>query len=88
MIWRDEQLPVSVKSIINKISQWIRKNKLHINGTKTRAVSFSDRFHLSINLEIDLSGCAKMLGLTIDINLYWRLHIIIYTGTRDVTHFV
>lgn len=68
------------KDTLMKISHWSVNNKLYINDGKTSALIFSKHTSVKnkINTELPnltVSSWSSMLGLVIDENLTWNLHI-------------
>jgi hypothetical protein len=67
---------------INKISEWMRVNKLSINISKTFYILFRPSLKLSNNIKLAIDGCEihkvshlKFLGIFIDDKLSWKIHI-------------
>ena len=69
---------------IPKVTEWFNSNKLYINTNKTVAMHFCTRQRtltiseslININGDtIPFSTCTKFLGINIDNNLTWKLHI-------------
>lgn len=67
---------------LEKIDEWCRDNKLTINSDKTKFLTFTKRRTINENITISLKGnnieevtSFNYLGLHIDNNLNWSMHI-------------
>ena len=69
---------------MNQLSSWFNANKLTLNTDKSSFTIFKSRGHRSLNLPnhiefqnklLKRSSQIKFLGLTIEENLTWNLHI-------------
>ena len=79
-----EQIQTTLTSALNKISSWLKANKLTLNVKKSNLVLFSigknhknkENIKLTIsNEELEQKDYAKYLGIYIDKNLSWRKQI-------------
>ena len=75
----------SISHDLEKLSKWLVSNKLTLNATKTefmligsrqRLSTLSDTLELSIdNVPIEKVSSVKSLGIYVDENLTWYLHV-------------
>lgn len=72
----------SIHTELKLINQWIKCNKLKLNVSKTNYILFQNRSIKNILPPLQLEGTtlnqvhhAKFLGVRIDENLNWKLHI-------------
>jgi len=79
-----DQVIATVNHEMPKVINWFKSNRLHLNKKKTIAVLFRPiqkqiddaSLHISIDMQtINFSNCVKFLGVTIDTNLSWSVHI-------------
>ena len=78
---------------VEEVEKWSRENKLVLNGDKCKemVIEFSkskqpfDSIGLG-SLELERVGFAKVLGLTLSVNLTWNCHVemIITKGNKRV----
>ena len=70
-----------VNSELEKVTQWIRANKLSLNLLKTKYMLFSNSIDaLPVNIVFDdtpleVVSFIKFLGVTVDNKLSWKYHI-------------
>jgi hypothetical protein len=67
---------------LNKISEWMKANKLSINVTKTFYMLFRPTSSITSIINLAINGCVinrvsqiKFLGIFIDDKLSWKVHI-------------
>ena len=68
----------NINKELNKISEWLKVNKLSLNASKSKYMIFNqiNRVINYINLKIEQqSNDFNLLGLTIDEHLQWKQHI-------------
>ncbi len=80
-----QELTATVNIELDKLSAWLRLNKLSINVPNTHYMVFSNKHKKAnnVNIEIDhekIEECKTtlFLGVTIDSNLSWKPHIQMY----------
>ncbi len=75
------ELAKSMTEELQKISQWLKTNKLSLNIPKTHYMVFSNirkKVKLDIKTEgntINLVYSTKFLGIIIDVDLSWKSHV-------------
>ena len=72
----------NINTELDKIADWLKLNKLSLNGKKSKHIVFHNRWKRvpDLNLEIDRNTIDKtsefsFLGLTINENLTWKNHV-------------
>ena len=76
-------LNTKVNSELQKTQLWLSKNKLSLNYSKTTCIIIAPKRGIAEKFSVlldgnELSRCesAKYLGITIESNLRWNLHIV------------
>ena len=72
----------NINKELNKISEWLKLNKLSLNASKSKYMIFSKRNRVINNIDLKIDGTIiqqvndfNFLGLTIDEHLQWKQHI-------------
>ena len=81
------QLQQEVEADLNRISEWLKINKLPLNIKKTHFIVFTNKNVPKPDLQIviddhkiDETDQTKFLGVNIDCKLNWKKHISYITG--------
>ena len=81
------QLQQEVEADLNRISEWLKINKLSLNIKKTNFIVFTNKNVPKPDLQIAIDGHridetdhTKFLGVIIDCKLTWKKHISYITG--------
>ena len=81
------QLQQEVEADLNRISEWLKINKLSLNIKKTHFIVFTNKNVPKPDLQIAIDGHridetdhTKFLGVIIDCKLNWKKHISYITG--------
>ena len=78
------ELAISLNQDLERVSNWVRENKLALNVTKTKSIVFGSRYMLADDpqLHLSMSGTpieqvkkTKLLGVLLDSQLSWSGHI-------------
>lgn len=76
-----DNLVILTNTNLNKMSDWFKNNKLVLNSSKTATMMFNvpNECRNPINKQLSLAlKCVehtKFLGITIDVNFSWKIHI-------------
>lgn len=77
-----DTLNTDINNTINDICNWMNNNSLQINISKTKAIQFrtykTNKCNIKIehnNNNIDIIKATNFLGITIDENCSWKVHI-------------
>ena len=76
-----DQVNVVINKELSKIDEWLRKNRLFINYSKTKFLLFNKtakkkKFFVKVNgFEIEQSESIKYLGVVLDDKLNWKAHL-------------
>ena len=81
---KHETLETNINHDLNKLTEWLRANRLSLNVDKTKLIIFRSKYsknnyeEISIKLQgirLAPSKYVKYLGIYIDENLSWDIHI-------------
>ena len=77
-----DNLKTKVDTVLRKINDWVSSNGLKLNIKKTKYMIFTNRHNINSDLDIYLNGVKiehtnheRFLGVMIDTNLSWNLHM-------------
>ena len=87
MMVRNKNIDILIEEtnkLVTELNMWFKQNKLKLNASKTNLVGF--QLNSIINKfenkdvfcgeqKIEFTNCTKLLGITIDKNLKWTVHI-------------